>query len=156
LGVSDRVVGGDRGARGFLFHSNFFKERGPLMRHLMKGLAAGLILAQMSGCVFLVAGTIGAVGGYAVTRDTIQGEYDARASSAFRGAVAVCEILGVVTQKDAGTGVLDAVIDGAKVNVTITQLTPSALRLRVKARKGLFPRMATAEKVFTKIVQKLK
>lgn len=109
----------------------------------------------LNGCVFLVAGGVGAVGGYAVTRDTLQGEYDAQAAHAWKAAVEACGMLGVVTLRDSNRGIVEATVDRAKVKITITQITPEAVRIKVKARKGIFPRLGTAEKVFVKIVQRL-
>jgi hypothetical protein len=63
--------------------------------------------------------------------------------------------LGVIDTRDSAKGTIDAVVDRAKVKVEITQLTPEAVRVKVKARRGLFPRLGTAEKVFVKIVQQL-
>ena len=112
-------------------------------------------LLTISGCVFVVAGTIGAVGGYAITRDTIQGEYDAKFDDAWKSALDTCNTLGYITTKEKYKGTIDATVERAKVRVEITQLTQEAIRVKVKARKGIFPRMGTAEKVFVKIVQKL-
>ena len=106
-----------------------------------------------SGCVFIIVGSVGALGGYAVTRDTIQGEYDANYSKAWRSSLDVCGILGRIVSKDTTKGIVDAEIENAKVRVEVTQLTPEAIRLKVKARKGIFPRLGIAEKVFVKIVQ---
>lgn len=115
-----------------------------------------LVPVVLSGCVFVVAGAVGAVGGYAITRDTIQGEYDARYTTAWKSATDVCGTLGTVTFKDATKGTVEAVVDQAKVRVEVSQLTPEAIRIKVKARKGLFPRVGIAENVFVKIVQRLK
>ncbi|MFA5038551.1 MAG: DUF3568 family protein [Candidatus Omnitrophota bacterium] len=109
----------------------------------------------LTGCVWLVVGGIGAVGGYAVTRDTIQGEYDAKFADAWKSAQTVCSTLGVVTTRDKNAGVMEASVDRAKVKVEITQITPEAIRLKVKARKGIFPKIGIAEKVFVKIGQQL-
>ncbi len=110
-------------------------------------------LPVLSGCVVLIAGSVGAVGGYAVTRDTIQGEYDIRYQNVWKAAVQTCNTLGTVTTRDPDRGVIVAMIDRAKVRVEITQITPNATRIKVKARKGIFPRMGTAQDVFVKIVQ---
>lgn len=109
----------------------------------------------LSGCAWVVVGGIGAVGGYAVTRDTIQGEYDAKFADAWKSAQTVCTTLGVITGKDQSKGQLFAMVDSAKVRIDISQITPEAIRLKVKARKGLFPKLGTAEKVFVKIGQNL-
>lgn len=109
----------------------------------------------LAGCAFLVIASVGAVGGYAVTSDSIQGEYDVTSADAFRASVETCGALGYVTVKDTANGTLEAMVDRAKVNIWVTRLTPEAIRLKVKARKGIFPRRAVAEKVFVKIVQQL-
>lgn len=96
------------------------------------------------------------MGGYAITRDTIQGEYDSRYNNAWKAATDVCAILGTVTLKDANKGTVESMINQAKVRVEITQLTPETIRIKVKARKGLFPQIGVAESVFVKIVQRLK
>ncbi len=124
------------------------------MRNLKLLAAFSLIIPLLlSGCVFLAVGAVGAVGGYAITRDTIQGDYDARYSQAWRATLDVCGIMGTVTAKEMSKGVVEAAINGAKVHVEITQLTHEAIRIKVKARKGIFPRLATAQDVFVKIVQ---
>jgi len=115
-----------------------------------------LLTVSLTSCVFVVAGTIGAVGGYAVTRDTIQGEYDAPYGKAWTVSSDVCGILGSVVSRDRATGTINAVIDQAKVKVEVIQLTPEAIRIKVKARRGFFPRVGTSEKVFVKIVQELR
>lgn len=117
-------------------------------------LVAGLM--SLNGCIFVIAGTVGAVGGYAITSDTIQGEYDARYSTAWKSAVDVCNTLGAIVSRDTSKGIIQASVDRAKVRVEITQLTPEAIRIKVKARKGIFPQRGTAENIFVKIVQRLK
>lgn len=125
------------------------------LKNLLQGFAVLLVLFQLAGCFWLIVGTAGAVGGYAVTRDTIQGEYDVGYSDAWKSAVEVCGLLGIVNTKDSSLGTIQATVDRVKVKVEVTQLTPEATRLKVKARKGIFPRLGTAEKVFVKIVQQL-
>jgi hypothetical protein len=125
------------------------------LKQIFLVLFSGILLTMLSGCIFIVAGSVGAVGGYAITRDTIQGEYDANYSRAWKSALEVSSILGRVTTKNTTKGVIEAEVDKAKIKIEITQLTPEAIRLKVKARKGIFPRLGTAEKVFVKIVQQL-
>ena len=114
-----------------------------------------VMIASLSGCIFLIVGGMGAVGGYAITRDTIQGEYDVKFDDAWRSALKVCDTLGFISSKDRHRGIIDATVDNAKVKVDISQLTPETIRIKVKARKGIFPRIGTADKVFVKIVQYL-
>jgi len=114
-----------------------------------------VLLTQLSGCIFLLAAGAGAVGGYAITRDTIQGEYDARQDDAYRASVEVCGMLGTVLAKSPSEGTVEATVNEARVLVTITRLTQEAVRIKVKARRGIFPRLGTAERVFVKIVSEL-
>ncbi|MEK7849967.1 MAG: DUF3568 family protein, partial [Candidatus Omnitrophota bacterium] len=86
-------------------------------------------LLNLSGCVFIVAGTIGAVGGYAITRDTIQGEYDAKFDDAWKSALETCNALGFITTKDTHRGTIEASVELAKVRVEITPLTQEAIRV---------------------------
>lgn len=125
------------------------------IKALITLIALPLVLCQLTGCIFLVVASAGAVGGYAITRDTIQGDYDASYPDAWKESLSVCGILGKVSIKDSGKGTIEADVDRAKVKVELTQLTPESIRLKVKARKGIFPRLGTAEKVFVKIVQQL-
>jgi len=122
---------------------------------IMMGLFLCLALPVLSGCIYVIAGTVGALGGYAITKDTIQGDYDAKFSNAWKAAIEVCGILGTEMVHDSTKGVVEAQVERAKVKVEITQLTPQSIRIKVKARKGLFPRLGTAENIFVKIVQQL-
>lgn len=125
------------------------------LRSLSLFLAFGVSLMTLSGCVALVACSVGAVGGYAITRDTMQGEYDANYSKAWKSSLKVCGDLGIIVSRNAGQGTIEATVESAKVKVQITQITPEAIKVKVKARKGIFPRLGTAERVFVKIVQQI-
>jgi hypothetical protein len=56
---------------------------------------------------------------------------------------------------DSTQGFVEAAVDGAKVRVDVSQVTPKSIHIKVKARKGIFPRLGTAEKVFVKVVQQV-
>lgn len=118
-------------------------------------LAAAIGVSLISGCVFVLAGGAGLLGGYVISKDTIQGEYDVGFSDAWDASRSVSEMLGSVSASDSSSGVIEAMVDKAKVKIDITQLTKEAVRIKIKARRGIFPRLATAEKVFVKIVQQL-
>lgn len=125
------------------------------MRKTTLALMGVLALAQLSGCIFLIAAGAGAVGGYAITRDTIQGDYDADQRDAYRAAVEVCGMMGTVLAKSPSLGSVEATVNNASVTVSITQLTKEAIRVKVKARRGIFPSLSNAERVFVKIVNQL-
>jgi len=145
----------------FLFYKNFLKKDSKIgeiamrMKNIFSVLVVCVCISVVSGCVFVLAGGAGLVGGYIISKDTIQGEYDVSFSDAWDAAVEVSQMLGTTDVRDSTSGLVDSMIDNAKVRIEVTQLTKEAVRVRVKARKGIFPRLPTAEKVFVKIVQQL-
>lgn len=125
------------------------------LKRIISGIIVLMCIISFSGCVVLLATGAGALGGYIITKDTIQGDYDVEFSDAWDAARKVSGMLGSVSASDSTSGIVEAMVDRAKVRIEILQLTKEAVRIKVKARKGIFPRIGTAEKVFVKIVQQL-
>ena len=109
----------------------------------------------LSGCLpaIIVGGAIGAVGGYAVSRDTIQGETDKPYDVLWNSATTVARIRGKIKQEDSLKGYIEAEAESSRLYITLDRLTPTATRLRVKARKYHLPNMALAQDVFVKIME---
>lgn len=118
------------------------------------GLSLIFLCASTSGCFYFVVGAA-AAGGYAISQDTIQGEIDKDFESVWDAAAEIVSILGTVSSQSHELGKLTAMVNGAKVTVSVIQLTSSATRLKVKARKALFPNIATAQNVYIKIVNRV-
>lgn len=117
----------------------------------------GLLVCYLNfcGCIYVVAGA-GALGGYAISRDTIQGETDKTFDNIWNSSLKVLNILGNVTMEDKKKGVIEAKIDSSYAKVTIEQLTPKTTRLRVKARKFMLPNISLAQKIYIKVIQNVK
>jgi len=110
------------------------------------------ILLQ-SGCVYLVIGGIGAVGGYVVSPDSVEGiitEHDQLA--VWDAAVEIVSIMGIIEEKNENGGIIVAKVQGAKVTLTIINLSESAVKLNVKSRKTLLPKISVSQDVFVKVV----
>ncbi|HOW35509.1 MAG TPA: DUF3568 family protein [Candidatus Omnitrophota bacterium] len=128
---------------------------------LAKGKAAAIVVAlvflgvSLSGCFYLVLGAAAAAGGYAISSDTIQGETEKDFQEVWDSSVEIASIMGMVSSKSPELGKISATIDGAKVNIQVLQLTTSTTRLKVKARKGLFPNISTAQNIFVKIMNRV-
>jgi len=105
-----------------------------------------------SGCFYVVAGAVGALGGYAISRDTIEGELDISFGSLWTSSIDVLDIMGVVIAEDQTKGIIQAEVNGAAVKVRIDQLTAETIRFRVTARKYLLPQLNIAQNVYVKIV----
>lgn len=115
----------------------------------------GLIFmaSAVSGCIFVIGGAVGALGGYAVSQDTIQGETAKSYTSVWNAAAKVMSILGDVSLEDREGGTIEATVNASKVKVKIEEIVKGAVRLRVKARKHLLPDIKLSQKIYIKIIE---
>ncbi|MCA9393824.1 MAG: hypothetical protein KC900_06440 [Candidatus Omnitrophica bacterium] len=113
------------------------------------------ILASLSGCVYLVVGGIGALGGYVVSPDTVEGIAKTESDTVWETALEVVSILGMVTESSRDAGIILVNVEKAHVRITIEALTDHQTRISVKARRYNFPRISTAQNVFVKIMSEL-
>ena len=113
-------------------------------------------VVSLAGCVpMLVAVGVGAVGGYAVSRDTFEGVSAKGQDEIWDAANNVLGIMGEIRNNDRKGGTIDALVIGAKVTVSVIPVSLTATKLRVKARKVIFPRIAIAQDVYAKIMHQL-
>lgn len=110
---------------------------------------------SLGGCFYLVLGGVAAAGGYAISQDTIQGEREKEFDSVWNASVDIVSILGTISSQSHELGKIIALVNGAKVTVNVVQLTPSTVRLKVKARKALFPSITTAQNIYIKIMNRV-
>ena len=123
----------------------------------MKKMALFLIpciFVSILGCApLIIGGVVGALGGYAVSKDTIQGETDKSYDSLWEGALTVTKIRGQIKYEDKTKGYIELEAESSKVYVRLIRLTAATTRLRVKARKYHFPNMSLAQDIFMKIME---
>ena len=122
-----------------------------LCRHI---LAISLLLTA-PGCVFVVLGSVAAVGGYVISPDTVEGLTNKSEKAVWNSAVEILSIMGKVTEQYQEKGMAVAQISGATVTVTVYSMTEKTVKLRVKARKSFLPKIGMAQDVFTKIMNYL-
>jgi len=127
--------------------------------HLSKKLCV-LVLStaltcSFSGCVYLIVGGIGAVGGYIVSPDTVEGITENDVDIVWDTADDVISIMGVIKEKKLSNGMMLADVNGAKVTVTIISLGETATKVTVKARKAYLPKITLAQDVFVKIMSRV-
>ena len=108
-----------------------------------------------SGCWFLVIGGVGAVGGYAVTRDTFEGVSSKGQEELLAAAHKVLSIMGTISDERPKDGEIVATVYGNHVIVDIVQINLTTSKLRVKARKDLLPSIGVAQEIYTKIMNQL-
>ncbi len=121
---------------------------------LLAVLLFPLVLSS-TGCIYLIVGSVGAVGGYIVSPDTVEGltEYDQL--KVWDTAKDIISIMGIIEEENKDTATIIAKVSGAQVTVMITPLTDSTVKLSVKARKLHLPRISLAQDIFVKIMNSL-
>ncbi len=108
--------------------------------------------AASAGCAVALLGA-GALGGYAISKDTIQGNTDKTFESVWQASLAAVSEMGAVTGQDRETGLIVGEVQKSDVRVTVEQLTERSVQLSVKARRNLLPNLSLSEKVFVKILR---
>jgi hypothetical protein len=108
-----------------------------------------------SGCVFIIVGAAGAVGGYAVTRDTFEGVSSKSQEELLASAHKVMSIMGTILNERPKDGEIVGTVYGAHVTIDVVQINLTTSRLRVRARKLIFPRIGIAQEIYTKIMNQL-
>jgi len=116
---------------------------------------AAFLCIFSSGCIFLVIGGAGAVGGYALSRDTFEGVSSKGQEELMAAAHKVVSIMGTITDERPKDGEIVATVYGNHVTVDIIQINLTTSKLRVKARNGIFPRIGVAQEIYTKIMNQL-
>lgn len=126
------------------------------LRKKILSAALSFLLVTSSGCVYLIVGGVGALGGYIVSPDTVEGiisdrDYDA----VWDSSVEVVSLIGVIVERSDDAGMLLAKVQGNKVTVTVTPMSTKTIKLSVKARKAFLPKITVAQDVYIKIVSHL-
>ncbi len=113
------------------------------------------LLFSLSGCIYLVVGGIGALGGYVVSPDTVEGISENSQDDLWDAAVEITSIMGTVDVENRDVGMIKASIQKAKITIMIIPISDKAVKISVKARKSFFPKISLAQDVFVKIMSKL-
>jgi hypothetical protein len=121
-------------------------------------LTLGCVISWLAcGCVLIPIALVGGgiIGGIAISEDTVQNELDASYDEVWDASVKVLEGAGAVETKDKEIGEIRGYVPKSKVTITVSQLTPSTVRIQVKARKtaGVVPDIKMAHRVAYRIVQ---
>ncbi len=114
-----------------------------------------LIMMPLSGCIYLAAGGVGALGGYIVSPDTVEGVIEGEYAAVWQTIIDITSIMGKIEEKHDQEGSLLSIINGAKVEIGLLQLDDDSLRLRIKARKAFFPRISIAQDIYVKIMNRV-
>lgn len=110
-----------------------------------------------SGCALFLVGA-GVTGGYAISKDTIEGTMEKSIDRVWRASHDVLMHEGFIRLEDKMRGKIDAEVRGSQVEIQIDQATERTVKVQVKARRGykLLPNMDLANELYNKIYQKIK
>ena len=127
-----------------------------MQRIIKKYIILSFVLATVSsGCVYLIIGGIGALGGYVVSPDTVEGITGHDPLKVWEASNDIISAMGTISEENQSGGMIIARVTGAKVTITIATINQSTVRLTVKARKAFVPKISIAQEVFVKIVSRL-
>ncbi len=124
-----------------------------ITRRLFKGLLIAMIgFFSSSGCMYLGVGAIGAVGGYIVSPDTVEGVLNAEYKAVWQAASEKIHKRGTVITEDETGGRITADADGTEIIVQIVPAeTRGSWKVSVKARRNMFPKIRLAQLIYTDI-----
>lgn len=124
----------------------------------MKKICCILFLApfiiSIAGCLpLIIGGAVGALGGYAVSKDAIQGNTDKDYDLLWNSALNVSKARGTIKQEDYTRGYIELEVKPSHVWIRLARLTPVTTRLRVSARKYRLPHIDLAQDMYVKIME---
>ena len=111
------------------------------------GLFLSLLPLLWGGCAPVLFVTAGAVAGYAVSRDSVTVDLDLPMEQVWIACLEETKRLGRTRQEDRVNRRIDAKIQDTDVVVSLQQLTPSTVRVLIRARKNLLPQLEVAQRL---------
>ena len=100
----------------------------------------------ISGCAPILLAS-GAAAGYAVSRDSLTLDLDRPKEHVWNVCLEETKQQGTVKRADPKEGRLEAQIQQASVVLTLEQLTPATVRVVIRARRNLLPRIDVAQRL---------
>lgn len=138
----------------FLFYKGIFQKGAEMKKFLFLSFIIPFILLSLAGCVpLIIGGAAGALGAYAVSKDTIQGETDKPYDLLWDAALMVSRVRGTVKTEDRLRGYIELTVGTSKAYIRLIKFTQTTVRLRVSARKYHLPDLSLAEDIFIKIME---
>lgn len=121
---------------------------------LARSLIAILVLLNIYGCAaFIVGGAVGALGAYAVSKDTIQGDTDKPYDTVWNATVRVLKARSTIQKEDMSRGYIEAEDAANRIYIRLIHLTRTTVRLRVSVRKHHLPNIESAQDLFVRIIE---
>lgn len=158
MGIFTGIMGRDFIINHFLFYKSILKKGSQMKKILFFLLSISFITTTLSGCAAVVAGTaIGAAGGYAASKDTIQGDTDKPYDSLWNTSQDVARSRGTIKEDNYTKGTIKLVAsDSSLVWIKLIRMTRATTRLRVSSRRFHLPKLELAQELYTKIMDEVR
>jgi len=129
-----------------------------MKKSLLSLVIVSFLLLSISGCVPLIVGaSVGAVGGYVVSKDTVEGNIDKPFDDLWNSSQELARNSGTVKKEDYDKGQIQFIAkDSSIVWINLSRLTRSATKIRVSSRRFHFPNLTLAQDIFVKILGEAK
>ncbi|MCK5581631.1 MAG: hypothetical protein KAJ18_10225 [Candidatus Omnitrophica bacterium] len=126
-------------------------------KKFLVGVVGCCLAFSLSGCVYLVVGGVGALGGYVVSPDTVEGVVAGGSRAMlWDSAIEVISVMGIIEEKTDSGGVMIAKVNRAKVTITVSGMGGENAKLMVKARRMFIPKVKMAQDIYVKIIDHAK
>lgn len=125
-----------------------------LSRCLLKTVIAITVLLGFTGCTPIVF-VAGAVGGYAISRDTFEGVSAHALDELWDASNKVVSIMGTISDSDKSKYQIIGRVNGTDIVLTLYPVNLTTTKIRIKARRLMLPRVSVAQEVYTKIMNQL-
>ena len=126
-----------------------------IVQKFFKSIILSSLVFSLTGCIYLMVGTVGVVGGYVVSPDTVEGMTEHAEQDVWDAAYEVVSVMGTITEEHQDGGMMIARINAAKVIISMVLVNQGTTKISVKARKTFFPKISVAQEVFVKIMSRL-
>jgi len=127
-----------------------------LRKNVLVMFLSAVLVTPLSGCMYLVVGSVGALGGYVVSPDTVEGTLtNKNFDEVWRAAVDVVSLMGIIQEQEKFSGIMIANVQGAKVTIRISSAGQDTTNLSVKARKSFLPKIKIAQDIYIKMEKSL-
>ena len=124
-------------------------------KNVLAVILALLLPMGFCGCGVVIVAGLGALGGYVISPDTVEGIVGYGEKELFSASTDILSIMGTVSEQSKSSGHLVAMVDGCRVTLDVLPMSKSSTKFRVKARKAFLPKIAIAQDVFAKIMNYL-
>ena len=124
---------------------------------MLRWVLSLMVIVGFTGCVAapIVLIGAGAVGGYAISRDTFEGNTNKTQEELWDASNKILAIMGSVESSDRKRDELSGHVNGATVWITVVPVNSSTTKLRIKARKNLLPAIGIAQDVYAKVLSQI-